>query len=295
MKAKKNIFDFRLVFSVVTIFLIVLSLPIDSIAKESDELQIHVIDVSTGTGDAMVLYQPGSCSILIDAGQLVYANRVINKLNELSIRTLDMVIISHPHADHFGGLFDILPEFSATKFFDNGYEMEGTTLFDEYKKLRDLQPYSTLTYGDNVHCGKVKISVLHSASPQTTVASTNDTSLVLMISYEDFRLIHMADLGHDGENKLMEVSHDLKANIIKIGHHGFKDATSKALLTRVSPDYAVISSSGRCSAIFGCQPDESVLNLLNDLGISYSRTDQNGDIVISVNKNGFNVTNVSNK
>lgn len=256
-------------------------------ANKSDELQIIVVDV--GSADAMVLYQPDSCSMLIDAGEFFDADRVVNILNELGVKSLDMVIISHPHIDHFGGIFNILPKFSVTKFFDNGYEWERNAQFDEYKKLRNLQPYRKLTYGDKVQCGNVKINVLNHPLYQEPVTNVNDTSLVIMISYEDFRLIHMADLELGGEKKLMEANHDLNANIIKIGHHGMKDATSKALLTKVSPDYAIISSSGECSDTFGCSPDESVLNRLADSDIPYSRTDRDGDIKIIVNQDGFNI------
>lgn len=275
---------------VLSIALIVI-LPTTCMANESDELQIHVIDVVKG--DAMILHQPGSCSILIDAGQLFYANRVIDKLNQLDVRTLDMVIVSHPHIDHFGGLTDILPEFPATKFFDNGHEMNRYSMYvEEYKKLREYQPYQAITSGDELQCGKLKIHVLYPFDSQNHMGlETNNTSLVLKISYENFRLIHMGDLEHKGENILMELNHDLKANIIKIAHHGIEDATSKALLTKVSPNYAVISSSGKCSSF--CEPDEVVLNLLSDLGIPYSRTDQNGDIEIIVNQDGFKVINAS--
>ena len=289
MDVNKVSVEIHLVFSIVASFLLFLFLPIVPLAKEFDELQIHVIDVDDG--DAMVLHQPDSCSILIDAGKFFDASRIAITLNELGVRTLDMVIITHPHNDHFGGLFEILPEFSATKFFDNGYEMERHIRFGEYKKLSALQPYSALSYGDKVQCGNVTIKVLNHPLYQTPVTNVNDTSLVLMISYEDFRLIHMADLEHNGEEKLLEANDDLKANIIKVGHHGMKDASSKALLTRVSPDYAVISSSGECSDTYGCSLDEIVLKLLTDLGISYSRTDQNGNIEIIVNQDGFKVIN----
>lgn len=289
--AKKIGFEILVMFSAVAVFLVILILPIISLAKESDDLHIILIDV--GYGDAMVLHQPNSCSILIDAGEFFDATKIANTLNDLGVKTLDMVIISHPHIDHFGGLFDILPEFPATKFFDNGYEMERHSQFDEYKKLRDLQPYSKLTYGDEVRCGNVKISVLNHPLYQKTVTNINNTSLVLMISYKDFRLIHMADLELDGEKKLMESNHDLKANVIRISHGGINDATSKALLTRTSPDYAVISSSGECSDMVGCSPDELVLNRLADLNISHFRTDRDGDIEIRVNQDGFNITSSS--
>ena len=267
---------------------LIVILPATCMANESDGLQIHVIDV--GKGDAMILHQPGSCSILIDAGQLLYANRVIDKLNQLDVRTLDMVIVSHPHIDHFGGLSDILPEFPTTIFSDNGQEMNRYAMYiEEYKKLKEYQPYRAITSGDELQCGKLKIHVLYPFDSKNLMGlETNNTSLVLMISYESFRLIHMGDLQHKGENILMELNQDLKANIIKIGHHGIKDATSKALLTKVSPDYAVISSSGKCSSF--CEPDEVVLNLLSDSGIPYSRTDQDGNIKIIVNQDGFSVT-----
>ena len=271
---------------------LIVILPATCMANESDGLQIHVIDV--GKGDAMILHQPGSCSILIDAGQLLYANRVIDKLNQLDVRTLDMVIVSHPHIDHFGGLSDILPEFPTTIFSDNGQEMNRYAMYlEEYKKLKEYQPYRAITSGDELQCGKLKIHVLYPFDSKNLMGlETNNTSLVLMISYESFRLIHMGDLQHKGENILMELNQDLKANIIKIGHHGIKDATSKALLTKVSPDYAVISSSGKCYSLF-CEPDEDVLNLLSDLGIPYSRTDQDGNIKIIVNQDGFEVINAS--
>lgn len=280
----------KIIIAALSITLIVI-LPTICMANESDELQIHVVDV--GFGESIVLHQPISCTILIDAGEFFDANRIANTLNELGVKALDMVIISHPHIDHFGGLFEILPEFPATKFFDNGHELERHAQFDEYKKLRDLQPYRVLKYGDKLQCGKVTINVLNPPISQTTVSSVNNTSLVLMITYEDFRLIHMGELDHAGEKRLMKANDDLKANIIKVGHHGMKEATSKALLTVVSPDYAVISSSGECNESYGCQPDENVLTLLTDFGISYSRTDQNGNIKIIVNHDGFSVTTAS--
>lgn len=262
-----------------------------TMAQGSDELHIHVVDV--GTGDAMVVDQPGSCTFLIDAGQVAASERVIEKLGDLQVEKLDMVIVSHPHSDHFGGLFDILPRFPAAQFYDNGYEIERWALFDDYKELRKLQPYRTLTHGDTLACGDMKISVLHPRAPLAPVANLNDTSLILSIAYHDFRLLHMADLAGSQVSKFIALNDDLHADVIKISHHGMKDSASEAILDKVAPDYAIISSVGKCSSIYGCSPDESVLNRLRAHDISYFRTDRDGDIEIIVNLDSYKVTAAS--
>ena len=196
-----------------------------TLARESEELHIHVVDV--GTGDAMVVHQPGICVVLIDAGQVMASERVIRKLETLKVKKLDMAIVSHPHSDHFGGLFDLLPHYPASRFYDNGYDIERWPLFADYKELRKLQPYQALTYGDRLKCGDVDISVLHPQAPLTAVANLNDTSLILLISYHDFRLLHMADLGGEQVTKLIALNDDLKADVIKIAHHGMRDSASR--------------------------------------------------------------------
>ena len=262
-----------------------------TLAGGSDELQIHVIDV--GTGDAMVVHQPGSCVVLIDAGQVLASERVIRKLENLKVKKLDMAIVSHPHSDHFGGLFDLLPHYPAAHLYDNGYDVENWSLFDNYKELRKLQPYRALTFGDTLECGDVDISVLHPQSPLTSVANLNDTSLVLLISYHDFRLLHMADLAGNQVNKFIELNDDLTADVIRIAHHGMRDSASDTVLENVAPEYAVISSAGKCAEQYGCSPDESVLNRLRKHGISYLRTDRDGDIEITVDSAGYYVKAVS--
>ncbi len=262
-------------------------LPVVCFAAQSDLLYIHVVDV--GQGDAMVVHQPGACTLLIDTGQEFQAERVVKKLEELQVQSLDMVIISHPHIDHFGGIVDILPSFPAARFFDNGYEVEPLPVFESYRKFRKLQPYQILGSGDTLQCGDTKIDVLHPSSPPKPVANINDTSLVLLISHDDFRLLHMGDLAGNQANTFINENEDLKADVIKIAHHGYEDAASEDLLTRVSPDCAVISTSGTSCIMDKCSPANSVLNRLADHDIRYFRTDQDGDIEIVVNDNGYTI------
>ncbi len=242
----------------------------------------------------MIVHQPGACTMLIDAGLTVSAGRVTDILETLQIARLDMVIISHPHADHFAGLVKILEVFPVDRLFDNGVEGESSAEFTGYRILRDLLPYQRLASGDVLQCGDVRIEVLHPDSLSDPAAAPNDTSLVMMFSYHDFRLLHMGDLAGPAAQQFIEgrsdPQRDLSADIIKIAHHGYEDAASASLLKLVAPDYAVISTSGASCIGAACSPAASVLNRLDEYAISYFRTDRDGDIQISVDKTDYQIS-----
>ncbi|MEJ2005267.1 MAG: hypothetical protein P8X57_09965 [Cyclobacteriaceae bacterium] len=112
-----------------------------------------------------------------------------------------------------------------------------------------------------------------------------------MLSFRDFRLLHMGDLaGHAVQQfiaALPDPRRDLKADIIKIAHHGYEDAASPLLLDLVAPAFAVISASGTSCIGAACSPAESVLNRLDESGISYFRTDRDGDIEVFFNDTDY--------
>ena len=102
----------------------------------SDELSIHLLNV--GQGDAMILHQPDACTALIDAGPLINGHLVTRRLKELGVDSLDLAIVTHPHLDHFGGLFDVLPRIKAKKMYDNGLSNKKWEYFDDYRTLINL-------------------------------------------------------------------------------------------------------------------------------------------------------------
>ena len=253
-----------------------------TLSAQAEEIVIHVVDV--GQGDAMVLHQPSACTMLIDSGLPLHAERVIQTLEKLHVKRLDTLIITHPHIDHFGGIFEIVSKFPAARLFDNGAEGEPSAVFDEYRKLRKTIPYRPLASGDTVQCGDLSIVALHPASLPATTANLNDTSLVLMISYADFRLLHMGDLAGDAAAAFAAGQSDLRADLIKIAHHGYGDAASDTVLDMASPDYALISTSGDSCIGNSCSPARSLLERLEAHGIAWFRTDRDGEIRILVKK-----------
>lgn len=251
----------------------------------SDELHIKLLDV--GQGDAMILHQPDACTVLIDAGPLISGHLVTSRLIKLGVDSLDLVIVTHPHLDHFGGLFDVLPRIKAKKMYDNGLSNKKWEYFDDYRTLRAAQPYEVAARGSKIQCGGFEIEVMHPNQNPNPDDNINSTSLAMMIRFGEFRLLHMGDLAGDGAADFLETAPDLEADVIKIAHHGAADAASRRLLELAAPDLALIStaSSNRIGS-----PDEGVLTRLEKMNIPYLRTDQSGDITILVSDGSYEVT-----
>ncbi len=247
----------------------------------TDSLEIYFLDV--GQGDAMILHQPGICAVLIDAGPLINGHRVAAKLQELEISELGLVIITHPHLDHFGGLFDLHSRFGFKHLHDNGRTNPTREYFQDYQKIRQQQPYTTVSKGDRLSCGDINFEVLYPPETLPSGQDLNATSLVMMISYNNFRLLQMGDLAGDAEHAMLDENQELDADVIKIAHHGAADATSEDLLDKVRPDLAIISTS---EDNWIDAPSQVVLDRLKKRGISYFRTDEHKTIKLVVNKNG---------
>lgn len=260
-----------------------------SSASPGDEFSFYAIDV--GQGDAMIVHQPERCTMLIDAGLPLYAGRLIRMLETLQTHRLDMAIITHPDIDHFGALVEISEEFPVDHLFDNGAEGDPSPEYNRYRELRESLPYQRLASGNELRCGDITIEVMHPFSTPGKAATPNDTSLVLILTNGDFRLLHMGDLAGRPADKFVAVQKDsqstLNADVIKIAHHGYDDAASAALLDLVAPEYAIISTSGNsCIGTF-CSPAQSVLKRLEERSISYFRTDRDGNVKIFVKDTGF--------
>ena len=267
-----------------TIFLLIFIMLTTSPTYGSSDLSIQLLDV--GQGDAMILHQPGSCTTLIDGGPLIRGHQLTNRVKQLGVEALDYVIVTHPHLDHFGGLFDLLPRVKARQLYDNGLANSAYEYFDDYQTLRDTHPYRVLSRGDQIHCGDVQIKVLYPDPDPDQEAKLNDTSLAMMITFGDFRLLHMGDLAGEGAKRFLESDPDIEADVIKVAHHGAADSSSEDLLRRASPQYALISTSApnRIGS-----PAAEVLTRLDKMGINWLRTDLSGDIEIIISGGTYQV------
>lgn len=245
-------------------------------------IRINFIDVGD-TGDAIFIKTPNH-NVLIDAGGLLYGQKMLEYLRANNVKKITYFIISHPHLDHMAGAFFIIPQFEIYEIFDNGQDLDDNEdAYRWYKKLvRTRGNYHILKANDILKIDGIVLEVLWPDKPNVS-SSSNANSLVIMLKYKNFRCLFTSDLNNIGEKRLLENAPGLKTNILKVAHHGYFDATSKEFLNAASPQYAIISVDVK--NIRGA-PSEATLNLLKEKGIKIYRTDKNGNIVIAVDENG---------
>lgn len=236
-----------------------------------EQLKVHFIDV--GQADSILLEFNGHFA-LVDGGNNADGADVVTYLQLLGVQKLELVVATHPHEDHIGGLYDILSLIPTDAIWSP--EIEGNSnairnflevVSDQGKKLQ--QP----KVGQVFQLGGASITVL---GPVKEYSEVNNQSIVLMVQFGDTRFLLAGDMERIAENDLVESGADLKADVLKVGHHGSENATGYIFLREVMPKYAVISC-GKDNA-YG-HPHEDPLSRLRDAEVIVLRTDECETIV----------------
>lgn len=268
-------------FALVLFCFIVASLPYfrtePSVAPEGN-LELHFIDV--GQGDAALILCEGH-AMLIDGGTSKNSNRIYTYLQKHHVDHLDYIIATHPHDDHVGGLAGALNAAQADRALCSVSTAEGRA-FESFLKYLDLQgtEIEIPIAGESFSLGSAFFTVL---GPTRESENMNDNSLVLHLQYGTFSALLTGDAETGEEQDLLSSAADLKSDLLKVGHHGSSNASSEAFLSAVSPKIAVISC-GKDNE-YG-HPAEQTLTRLKLVGSEILRTDQSGDIVVTVKPDG---------
>jgi competence protein ComEC len=218
-------------------------------------LEITSLDV--GQADAAVIRTPHDHVILIDTGgelerggaisnaEQAGARIVLGYLRRAGIRKIDLMILTHPHGDHLGGAFPIINAMPVGMIFDSGQSYSGRAYRDAIAAAHSNGVPIILarrgmrwTSGDGV-----TLDVLAPAMPflADTGDDVNENSIVVMLRYGGFRELFMGDAGEASEARLLAGDDDLHADVIKVGHHGSRYASTAAFVAAVHPRIAVIS------------------------------------------------------
>lgn len=236
-----------------------------------DYYQIVFFDV--GQGDAAMIRTPSGRTVLIDCGTDFSADELVASLYAEQIEEIDCMILTHAHEDHIGGAYALITHFDVKKILMGGYALEGV-VGSKIAMAADC-PIESVGTGYEILIGEgASITVL--APDQATEKGDNNDSLVLMLTIGAKRFLLTGDLEQDGEARLIERYPDgIRADVLKVGHHGSNSSTGEAFLEAVRPSMAVISV-GRDNP-YG-HPAFAVLNRLEAHGITVLRTDQRGNI-----------------
>ncbi|HLE76931.1 MAG TPA: DNA internalization-related competence protein ComEC/Rec2, partial [bacterium] len=252
-------------------------------------LVITVLDV--GQGDAIVLQAPGGATMLIDGGgdleglprgSDVGVRRVVPALRRLGVRRLDVVVLSHPHEDHAGGLAAVLKNFRVGLVLDAGlpHPAPGYVTLLRWIERTGI-PYRLARRGMRLDLGGgVHAVVLHPEEPLLvgTGSDANLNSVVLRVTYGAIGVLFPGDLEAPIEWRLVDTGDDLGSTVLKVGHHGSVTSSTPEFLDAVRPAVAVISVGAWNP--FG-HPHRRTLEALADIGATIYRTDEHGAVTMT--------------
>ncbi len=237
---------------------------------QGSELQVRFLDV--GQADAALISCDGH-HMLIDGGNRGDSNLIYSVLQREEISYLDMVVATHAHEDHIGGLPGAFQYASAgltlcpvTAYDSDVFETFAAKAQERGGGLTVPQP------GDTYPLGSATVTILGVNGAE----DTNNTSIVLRIDYGETAFLFTGDGEREAERVILDSGLPLSATVLKVGHHGSDTSTSYPFLREIMPQYAVISVGTGNS--YG-HPCEDTLSKLRDADVEVFRTDMQGDIV----------------
>lgn len=253
----------------------------EDIIKNNENLVIDFIDV--GQGDSILIRQ-GEHAMLIDGGTSKCKDDLLSFLQNEKIEKFEYIIGTHPHEDHIGSLDDVVNSYD----FDTFLFPKVTTNTKTFENLVTAvsnkgKKFTTPLTGNKYKLGEAEFEIL--APSSDSYQSLNNYSIVIKMTYGNNSFLFTGDAETLSEIEILNSYDTIKADVLKVGHHGSTTSTSMKFLNAVSPKYAVISV-GKDNSYN--HPTKTTMDKLSDLKIPVYRTDEQG--TIECISNGVDIT-----
>lgn len=241
--------------------------------------RVDLLDV--GQGDAILL-RSGSSAVLVDGGGILedetFGERVLlPRLLQRNVRRLDAVVLTHPHPDHCGGLAAVLRELEVGELLMAGRTWKDGCARDLFELARKRGVKTRVAERERHLIAPGIVSRVLTPRLRFKRARVNNGSVVLDVHMEGQRILLTGDVERDGERLLVGDHPELRADVLKVAHHGSRSSTSEHFLRAVSPRLALISAGRR--NLYG-HPSEEVLENLRRQRVPAARTDRSGSVTV---------------
>lgn len=232
-----------------------------------------------GQGDSELIETPDGAHILMDAGTAECAENLVAQLQSLHVQKLDAVVATHPHADHIGGMEAIVQAFPIGAFFMPEVADSQVPTTSSYTRLLEAlskRGVRATRAGPGVTAWSESGCTLRFLAPHSKqYQDLNNYSAVAMLTVGSKRFLFTGDAEQESEQEMLQAGDNLRADVLKCGHHSSKTSTTEAFLRAVSPSAAVISC-GRGND-YGFPPEETLARLKRH-GVTVYRTDAQNTI-----------------
>lgn len=245
--------------------------------KKHSEFLMKVEFLDVGQGDAIFIQTYTGNQILVDGGP---SSKVLSELGKSMPpfdRTIDLLILTHPDADHVTGLVEVMKRYKVKKILFTGVQVD-TGADREFEKLIEQNRIETIyaRQGQRVWLDNSTVFDIYWPGPQPreVIKSANDTSIIGKLSFGQTQILLTGDATSKVEEEILSLF-NLDSDLLKVGHHGSKTSTTQELLNEVTPDIAVIQVGA--DNTYG-HPTPEVMDRLTAIGTQIFRTDIDGTI-----------------
>lgn len=255
----------------------------------------EVVFFDVGQGDSIFIKTPQGHQILIDGGPDSTVLEKLGKEMPFWDRTLDLIILTHPSADHLNGLLMVLERYQVEQILWTGIEVD-TLGYQQWLELiaKENAALFIAQSGQRIKIGEnAFLDILHPVKNLEGQKikggkAINNTSIISRLVFEENSFLFTADIEKRAEQEIIDREVHLESDILKVAHHGSKTSSSEEFLAAVSPEIAIISV-GRGNP-YG-HPHQETLEILEKYDIKTLRTDLDGDIKIIFSGKKYEILN----
>ena len=203
-------------------------------------LRVNYIDV--GQADSILIQSPNGRNMLIDAGE-TKDKAVIDYLNSRNVKKLDVIVATHPHEDHISEMAEVVKNFDVGEFYmpkkqhtTKTFEKMVDAVLSKNITVNEAKAGISINFDENIKCDII-------APCGSDYDNLNNWSAVIKLSYGNTSFIFTGDAEDISEKEIIGSGVDIKADVLKVGHHGSHSSTTKSFLEKIAPKYAVISAA----------------------------------------------------